>query len=56
MYRITLRKLKDKYNWGLACEVLGLNPYCFNEGRASDTDTVVLTEEQVNKIGIVIDL
>jgi len=56
MYRITLRKLKDNYDWDLACSVLRINPYCFNEGLANEGDTVELTQEQVDKIGVVIDL
>jgi hypothetical protein len=56
MYRINLKKLRAKYNWELACEVLGIDPYCFNEGFADEDTTINLTQEQVDKIGIVIDL
>lgn len=34
-----------------ACEELGLNPWCLNEGLADSSDEISLTEEQARKFG-----
>ncbi len=49
---LTLRELKDNYNWDKVCEVLGLNPWCLNEGYATGDEEENITEEQAIKIGI----
>jgi hypothetical protein len=41
-----------KYDWIHACEVLGLNEWCINEGLADENDEITLTEEQAKEIGI----
>lgn len=48
---VTLGCLMD-HNWDLACEIKGLNPWCINEGRANQDDTIDLTADEAVKIGI----
>lgn len=50
---ITFGELSDR--WGMSdkvCEVLGVNPWCLNEGLATKEDTIGVTESQARQIGI----
>lgn len=50
---VTFGELMDR--WGMSdevCEILGLNPWCLNEGRASKNDTEEVTWEQAQQMGI----
>lgn len=47
---LTLGELFE-INWDMACEVLGLNPWCINEG-ADERTTYDLTLDQARKIGV----
>ena len=49
---LTLQELMDRYDWGHACDVLGIDPWCINEGTATGDERVQITEEQARKIGI----
>lgn len=35
-----------------ACEIVGLNPYCLNEGQVSETDSLTITLSQAKKLGM----
>lgn len=48
---ITLRELKDNYDWEKVCEVLHINPWCINEG-ADDDSTWHVTTREAEQIGI----
>ena len=50
--KLTLRELLHNYDWDKACEVLGLNPWCINEGLASGDEEQEITDEQAREIGI----
>jgi len=50
--KVTLQELMDNYDWDKACEVLGLNPWCINEGLATGDDEEEITEKQAREIGI----
>ena len=51
---LTFREMMDNCNdWDALCEDVGLNPWCMNEGLASDEDTYTLTMEQAKKHGII---
>jgi len=43
----TIRFLLDQYGWDKCIEVFGWDPYFLKEGRALDTDTQHVTEEQL---------
>lgn len=49
---VTARELLDRLVWTEACEMLGLNEWAVNEGRMSADDTVALTVEQADKLGL----
>lgn len=49
---MTLRELKDDYDWDKVCEVFDLNPYCLNEGMHEDV-TIEMNKEQAVKVGII---
>ena len=40
-------------DWDEFCDDLGLNPWCLNEGLASDDDTITITKEQAVNHGII---
>ncbi len=48
---LTLKELMDNYDWDKVCDVLGLNPWCINEG-ADPNSYQEITEEQAREIGI----
>lgn len=48
---LTLRELKDNYDWDKVCKVLGLNVWCINEG-ADSSCYEEITEVQAREIGI----
>lgn len=48
---ITLRELKDNYDWEKVCKVLHINPWCINEG-ADDDSTWHVTMHEAEQIGI----
>lgn len=48
----TFGELQDKGVWEQACEMLGLNEWCINEGLALSDDEITLTEEQGKKLGL----
>lgn len=50
---ITIGELMDKFNWNKACEVLGLDEWCVNEGRANSSDEITLTSEQAQELGLI---
>lgn len=44
-----------KHRWGMTdsnCEIVGLNPWCLNEGRATKEDVLYINSEQAEKLGI----
>lgn len=50
---LTIGELSNKVNdWNYACKVLGLNPWCLNEGLASSDTEISITIEQLHKIGL----
>lgn len=55
MIEVTLGYLLHNSDWDRACEILGLNPWCINEG-ANRECTVNVTFEQAEKIGLVVRL
>ncbi len=50
--KVTLQEIMDEYNWEKACEVLGIDPWCINEGTATSDEILLITEEQAKEIGI----
>jgi len=46
----TIRFLIDRYGWDKCIEVFGWNEWMLTEGRASDTDTQTVTEEDLIKL------
>ena len=51
---LTPRELMDRGKWDKACEVLGYNPWCVNEGQMDSDKEIVMTIETMTEIGIVI--
>ena len=49
---VTAREAIDKGVWDRFCEIMGLNPWCVNEGMDSSTE-FVLTEEQAMQLGFI---
>lgn len=35
-----------------SCEIMGLNPYCLNEGTARSEDELYINEEQANLLNL----
>jgi len=52
MIRTTYRYIMDNCDWDKACDVMGWNPWMFNEGLCSDDEECTLTFEQASKIGL----
>lgn len=53
---ITLAEFSEKTGMSdEVCEIVGLNPWCLDEGLATGEDTIELTEEQAKKLGFVAD-
>lgn len=51
---ITLREFADRTGMSdEACAVVGLNPWCLNEGLASADDTIELNDDQARKLGFI---
>jgi hypothetical protein len=49
---LTLGEILHNFDWDKACEVIGLNPWCLNEGLACSDDEIELTDDQAREIGI----
>jgi hypothetical protein len=47
----TIRYLLDRYGWDKCIEVFGWDQWFLAEGRAVDTDTQRVTEEQLDQLG-----
>ncbi len=48
---MTIGELFDKaHDVDDACQIVGLDPWCLNEGRASKEDEITLTEDQAKKL------
>lgn len=47
---ITIGELMDRGKWLEACELLGLNEWCVNEGISNTKDIVDLTIEEAKKL------
>lgn len=50
---VTLGLLMDAGNWTKACDLLGLNPWCMNEGLADRNTTQGLTRSQATALGFI---
>ena len=54
---ITYGELMNKcYDWNKACDIIGVNPWLLNEGRADPDDTISLTLEEAKSVGILQDV
>ena len=50
---LTIGELSNKVNdWNHACKILGLNPWCLNEGLATSETESTITLEQLHQIGL----
>jgi hypothetical protein len=52
MIKSTYRYIKNNCDWDEACNVMGWNPWMFNEGLCSDEDECYITFEQARQIGV----
>jgi len=50
--KVTVRELMDKGVWDEVCELLGLNPWCVNEGLMDSSEEIELTETQAKQMGL----
>jgi len=49
----TYGEISDKaWDWNDACDILGINPWLLNEGRADRYDEVCITIDQAIQIGL----
>jgi len=49
----TLGEIKDRHDWDKFCEVMGINPWCLNEGLARREDVIWFTIDEAKQCGIV---
>ena len=49
---VTARYLLDHLLWVQACDMLGLNEWCINEGQMTPEETVTATLEQARELGL----
>lgn len=47
---IRIRYLLDTYGWDKCLDTFGWDPYFLAEGKASDSDTQYVTEEQLDQL------
>lgn len=55
---VTLRQILDApwiSSWDYICEKYHLNPWCINEGRADENETIEISLADAEKLGIVQD-
>jgi hypothetical protein len=52
--KISIGELIDKGIWSDACNLLGLDEWCVNEGRASLDDTITITSEQAKELRLIV--
>lgn len=48
---ITARELHERTDWVAACDLVGLNPWCLNEGMSGDRE-FVLSEKDAAALGL----
>lgn len=46
----TIRYLLDRYGWDKCIEVFGWDPYFLKEGRATESDTQHVTEQELDQL------
>lgn len=51
MIKLTIAEIKNRFGYDRFHE-FGLSPYCLNEGRAKSSDTVEVSQEKAQKVGI----
>lgn len=53
---MTIKELMDKDIWADVCDIRGWNVYAVNEGLLDMDEGVYLSEEEMEKLGITINL
>jgi len=52
--KISYGELMDKcYDWNKACDIIGINPWILNEGRADRDETINITIEEAKAVGVI---
>ena len=46
---VIAKEMAEKYNWNAFCDIVGLDPYCLNEGM-DENEEFTLTEEQAKEL------
>jgi len=52
--KISIGELIDKGIWLDACNLLGLDEWCVNEGKASLDNTITITSEQAKELRLIV--